>query len=65
MGRGLGISSLVVVLSLIFWGWLLGPVGMLLAVPLTMAVKVALESDEATKPFAILLGAPPKANDVE
>lgn len=38
---------------------------MLLAVPLTMAVKVALESDEAMKPFAILLGAPPKANDVE
>ncbi len=60
----MGISPLMVVLSLIFWGWLLGSVGMLLAVPLAMAVKVALESDQATKPFAILFGAPPKANDV-
>ena len=41
----MGISPLVVELSLIFWGWLLGSVGMLLAVPLAMAVKVALESD--------------------
>jgi len=41
----MGISPLVVVLSPIFWGWLLGSVGMLLVVPLAMAVKVALESD--------------------
>lgn len=47
MGRRFGISTLVVVLSVFFWGWLWGPVGMLLAVPLTMVLKVILEgSDE-------------------
>jgi len=44
LGRRFGISGLVVVLSVIFWGWLWGPVGMFLAVPLTMMMKVLMEN---------------------
>jgi len=56
MGRGLGLSTLVVFLALIFWGWVLGPVGMILSVPLTISMKVALNSFDETRWISTLLG---------
>ncbi|MGB1937613.1 MAG: AI-2E family transporter [Akkermansiaceae bacterium] len=44
LGRRFGLSTVVVVISVLFWGFIWGPVGMLLAVPLTMLIKVALDN---------------------
>jgi predicted PurR-regulated permease PerM len=56
MGRNLGLSTLVVFLSLLFWGNLLGPIGVILCIPLTMTLKFAFESNSSTRWIGILLG---------
>jgi AI-2 transport protein TqsA len=56
MGKRLSLSALVVFLSLVFWGWVLGPIGMILSLPMTSLVKIALESYEGTRGLAIILG---------
>lgn len=59
VGRRLGLSPLVVFLSLVFWGWVWGPVGMLLSVPLTISVRIILERSEDLQWVAVLLGPSP------
>lgn len=56
MGKGMGLSIAVILISLMFWGWLFGPIGMFLSVPLSMVLKVLLQSNESSKYFAILIG---------
>ena len=60
LGKGLNLSPLVVLLSLLFWGWLWGIPGMLLSVPLTAAFKIAMDQFEVSRPMAILLGDNPR-----
>ena len=56
MGRGLGMSALAVLLSLLLWSWVLGTVGSFLSVPLTMVLMIMLEASPHTRPISILLG---------
>ena len=56
MGWRLGLSTLVVFLSLVCWGSMLGSIGMVLCVPLTMALKFACENNKSTQWIAVLLG---------
>ncbi|MES2983186.1 MAG: AI-2E family transporter [Verrucomicrobiota bacterium] len=66
VGRRFGISTLVVVISVVFWGWLWGPIGMLLAVPLTMVLKVILESSDEFRWIGVAISseqAPGKAEE--
>jgi predicted PurR-regulated permease PerM len=59
MGRRLGLSTLVVILSLLFWGWAWGPLGALLSVPLTVIVKIWLENTHDLRWVAVLLDKSP------
>ncbi len=56
MGKSTELSVVVIFMSLIFWGWVLGPVGMFLSVPLTMVLKIVFEHFESTRWFSILIG---------
>ncbi len=65
MGKGLNLSSLVVFVSLVLWGWVLGPVGMLLSIPLTIMVKIAFESQEETKWIGVMMGSGADAEEIK
>lgn len=62
-GRNQSMSPLFVLLSLVFWGWVFGPVGMLLAVPLTMILKISLEGTGEFNAFTVLVSS--RTNDEE
>jgi AI-2 transport protein TqsA len=56
MGRHLGLSPLIVFMSLVFWGWAWGPIGMFLSVPITMLIKILLENSDDLRWVATLMG---------
>lgn len=64
MGKGMGLSTFVVFASLIFWGFVMGTVGMFLSVPLTMAIKIMLEQNPETKWIAVILGTQEDAQEI-
>ena len=64
MGKEMGMSTLIVFLSLVFWGFILGTIGMFLAVPLTMSFKIILDQYPKTKWISILLGSDEHAKEM-
>ena len=55
-GKGLSISPVVIVLALGFWGWLWGIGGMVLAVPITVTLRIVLEQFQTTRQVALMMG---------
>lgn len=64
-GRRLGLSALVVFLSLVFWGWVWGPMGMLLSVPLTVITRIVCENSRELRWIAVLLASEPPGEEYE
>lgn len=56
MGKGLGLSPLLIFFSLLFWGWLWGIPGMILSVPLTAVIKIVCQNIRPLRPVAVLMG---------
>ena len=56
MGQGLGLSALVVLIAVVFWGWILGPIGLILSVPITVSLKIFMQGYEGSRWLAVMLG---------
>ena len=60
MGQGVDLSMFVVLAAMVFWGWVLGPIGLILSVPLTAVIKISLESYAGSRWLAVMLGSGPQ-----
>ena len=56
MGDQLNLSPVVVLLSLLFWGWLWGIVGALISIPIAAAIKIVCENIETLHPISVMMG---------
>src|SRR3954465_10654735 len=56
IGKRLQLNPLAVTISLLFWGWLWGAMGLILAVPITAAMKIIFDNVDATRPYGAWLG---------
>ena len=56
MGKSLNMSPLVVIVSLIFWGFIWGPIGMILAIPISSSIQIVCANIESLKPISVLMG---------
>lgn len=61
MSQGVDLSMFVVLAAMVFWGWVLGPIGLILSVPITAVIKISLESYPGSRWLAVMLGSGPKA----
>jgi predicted PurR-regulated permease PerM len=55
-GKVLSLSPVVVIISFFFWGWLLGPTGALLSMPITVMIMLVTAEDERTQWIARIIG---------
>ena len=60
MSQGVDLSMFIVLASMVFWGWVLGPIGLILAVPITAVIKISLESYPGSRWLGVMLGSGPK-----
>ena len=64
MSKGVDLSMFIVLAGMVFWGWVLGPIGLILSVPMTAVIKISLESYPSSRWLAIMLGPGPKTDPV-